>query len=541
MFLQTQLSFLSKKKDYCSEYIKIWGVVKYYNPSLKNYIPKLDSAFQTDIKDILAKNNRNTFNKSVEQLLKYANTSFDLKTSSKIIPRVMEMQDSINGWIFLDRNLTSRNQKEILRLIHANRDSINPFVKNNPDNNGAVFTNEKSYISLFPSTELRLLALARYWNVINYFFPYKPLMTVDWSSTLNSFTKELIDCKNELAFHQIIVRLCALINDGHGTVSSYPMEKHYGFSQLPIIISYIDNKLLVTKIHKTALNLPFKFGDILLKVNQKTFEEFYKEDSIYIRGTNINRKKNISANNFISSNEGKISEVQIMRNDSVIDFLVPSLSISSISDKQFSEYKPTLDSCIGENYIYVDISKIDSTDFERLILLHNKPYIIVDLRSYPNWMLNQIADLFASTKTPFAGYYFPDISNPGLFTTPILLYLNPKRTDNKAKYKQIILLVNYTTLSSGEFLCMAFQALPNVITVGNQTAGADGNVTQILLPGNIVAKFSGLGIQYPNGMKSQQDGVKIDLYYANKGSGISSGIDEELAFILNTLIEKGKN
>ena len=41
---------------------------------------------------------------------------------------------------------------------------------------------------------------------------------------------------------------------------------------------------------------------------------------------------------------------------------------------------------------------------------------------------------------------------------------------------KIILLVNEKTLSRAEFTAMALQTADNVITVGSQTAGADGDV-----------------------------------------------------------------
>ena len=36
----------------------------------------------------------------------------------------------------------------------------------------------------FPTAEYRLLALFRFWNVINYFFPYKNLIGDSWETVL---------------------------------------------------------------------------------------------------------------------------------------------------------------------------------------------------------------------------------------------------------------------------------------------------------------------------------------------------------------------
>ena len=67
----------------------------------------------------------------------------------------------------------------------------------------------------------------------------------------------------------------------------------------------------------------------------------------------------------------------------------------------------------------------------------NKPYIIIDIRAYPNWVLNQIDELFSSHKTPFASYYRADLSCPGRFNSPTTVYLNPVESDNKVHYKKM--------------------------------------------------------------------------------------------------------
>ncbi len=540
--MSTSVSIVAENKNFCAEYIKIWGIVKYYTPYESNIIPKLDSVFLGGIKAILCFNERTTFNKSVKELMKYSNRSLKSKPIYETNPEKTKYTDSLNGWIKTDKNLTNLNRKKLIQISRVVRDTISIFIKNNNDNFCAEFTNEKRYITLYPPVEVRLLALARYWNAINFFFPYKSQISVNWDSTLNDFSNELISCDSELNFHMTILKLCTLIRDGHGSVSSYPIEKYYGYYQLPFMVNYVNDQIIITKIHKSAMNSGIKFGDAILKINNKSFQEFYLKDSILIWGSNSKRKKNISANNFIKSRNEQINEVQIKRNDSIININFKSISTLSVIKSELFEYVSKPNFSVGDNYIYIDLNQIDSMDFEKLIRLHNKPYIIIDIRAYPNWVLNQIDELFSSHKTPFASYYRADLSCPGRFNSPTTVYLNPVESDNKVHYKKMILMVNYSTISRGEFLTMAFQALPNVLTFGDNTAGADGNIAQILLPGNISTNFSGLGIVYPDGQKTQQYGVKIDSFYKNTGLGIARGYDEELNFIIKSIInEKGKD
>ncbi len=75
---------------------------------------------------------------------------------------------------------------------------------------------------------------------------------------------------------------------------------------------------------------------------------------------------------------------------------------------------------------------------------------------------------------------------------------------------------------------MAFQSAPNVTVIGDTTAGADGNVSPINLPGGVFTYFSGIGIYYPDGEDTQRRGVKIDVPVKPTIKAIKEGKDELL-------------
>jgi C-terminal processing protease CtpA/Prc len=64
--------------------------------------------------------------------------------------------------------------------------------------------------------------------------------------------------------------------------------------------------------------------------------------------------------------------------------------------------------------------------------------------------------------------------------------------------------------------------------VGSQTAGADGNVTQVAIPGGYEAWFSGLGILYPDGGQTQRKGIRVDVEVKPTMEGLKAGKDEVL-------------
>jgi carboxyl-terminal processing protease len=60
----------------------------------------------------------------------------------------------------------------------------------------------------------------------------------------------------------------------------------------------------------------------------------------------------------------------------------------------------------------------------------------------------------------------------------------------------VIILADERCQSQGEYSVMALQTIPNSVTIGSQTAGADGAVSYIPMGGQLGITYSGYGIYY---------------------------------------------
>lgn len=100
---------------------------------------------------------------------------------------------------------------------------------------------------------------------------------------------------------------------------------------------------------------------------------------------------------------------------------------------------------------------------------------------------------------------------------------------------KLAVLVNENTQSSAEYTSMAFKATPNCVIIGSTTAGADGNVSRILLPGGLSTMISGIGIYYPNKVNTQRAGIVPDVVVNPTIEGIKKGKDEVLEKALEIL------
>ncbi len=161
--------------------------------------------------------------------------------------------------------------------------------------------------------------------------------------------------------------------------------------------------------------------------------------------------------------------------------------------------------------------------------LQSKAAIIFDFRNYPSTSV-PYSDFFnniADQNRLFVQLTIPDIYYPGVLNS---IHLNTfgNNAPSKTYPGKIIVLVNEETQSAAEYSTMALQSLPNVKTVGSQTAGADGNISKLTLPGNFFTYFSTLKVLYPDGYSAQRNGIRLDRTVTRTVIGVRNGADEIL-------------
>jgi C-terminal processing protease CtpA/Prc len=103
--------------------------------------------------------------------------------------------------------------------------------------------------------------------------------------------------------------------------------------------------------------------------------------------------------------------------------------------------------------------------------------------------------------------------------------LKPSSTPYPGK---IVILIDEVSQSQAEYTTMAFRAGRGARVVGSTTAGADGNVSAIPLPGGMRSMISGIGVFYPDKRPTQRIGIIPDVEVRPTIPGIRAGRDEVL-------------
>ena len=126
----------------------------------------------------------------------------------------------------------------------------------------------------------------------------------------------------------------------------------------------------------------------------------------------------------------------------------------------------------------------------------------------------------------FVKFTNTSVENPGYFSfrdgSKVGSYL---RRNYEGK---LTILINEETQSQAEYTTMALRVAPGAVVIGSQTAGADGNVSRIDLPGGVRTMISGIGVYYPDGTETQRIGIVPDIELKPGIEALRNGEDELL-------------
>jgi len=268
-----------------------------------------------------------------------------------------------------------------------------------------------------------------------------------------------------------------------------------------------------------------------LKIDDLEIQKETEKKSKYIAGSNANIKIRQTYNEILLGKNSALI-LTIERNNQIEKIKVNRYNFDDF--KYWDNPTAIKTKSINEKIGYVNMASIKGADVSNIFKsFKNKKTIIIDLRNYPASIYKLLSKYLNSEKRDFSKVYSPNMDYPGKFRYKENLQTGIK---NKNNFKgKVILLVNDESISKSEFTAMAIQTADNVITIGNQTAGADGNIVVFEYIGGYKTAISGLGIMYPDKTETQRKGVKIDIEIKPTIEGLKQGRDE----ILEKAIELG--
>ena len=497
---------------------KVWGFVKYHHPEVAKGNLNWDYELFRIMKKIDAPDFKN-------ELVQWIGKLGEFKSNqNEVLPIDNVKLMPTTNWI-KDKAFCSENLSSILIKLNTTQIDKNHFVDFYRGVKNPNFENELAYSKMkWDDKGYRLLSLFRYWNIIEYYFPNKHLIDKNWDSILKEFIPKIIEGNDELSYKLTLVELIGNIQDTHANVwgRDDALLRFFGEKTVPVQIKYIENKFVVVKLYNEFKpNQKLKVGDVILKVNGVDVKDYVAKNKKYFPASNEPTQFRDMSSKLLLTNNEKISVTYQSGNE------VFTEEFETIDDKYWPDTTPASKELTNEiGYIYpASLKKGEINDIMKSF--ENKKGIVLDFRCYPSdFILFSLGKLLMPESKDFVKFSNSSVDHPGLFeyskTTDV-----GSRNSNYYKGK-VVILINEETQSSAEYHVMALRLAPKATVLGSTTAGADGNVSRLFLPGSVMTMISGIGVYYPDGTETQRIGIVPDLKMEPTIEGIKAGKDELL-------------
>ncbi|AKP51211.1 S41 family peptidase [Cyclobacterium amurskyense] len=532
------LSVLTAEKTDDLELLgRVWGFLKYHHPEIAKGNYNWDYELFRFLPSYIEAKNEADRNKLIidwiDSLNPLTNCTDCIPTDENAI-----LKPDLT-WI---QNQDSALKDKLLSVYNNRSQGRHYYIQMTPSVGNPDFINENSYENMpYPDDGFRLLSLFRYWNMINYFFPYKHLMDSDWNIKLKEYIPVFLDTENELEYELAALQLIGDIQDTHANIwgGGDKINAWKGSNFPPVNLRFIEDKLVVADFYNEEHieNTGLKVGDIITKINGRPIKEIVNEKSKYYPASNeAARLRNISID-ILRSNDDEvkidfISEGAKENATSLKLYPKDSLDYFTWFRKNYNKSYRKLENDIG----YVTLATIKQEDIENIKKdFKNSKGIIIDIRNYPSTFVPfSLGSFFVSSSTPFVKFTIGNINNPGEFSFTKNLEIPSTGKSYKGK---LVVLINEFSQSQAEYTAMAFRAGDNTTVIGSTTAGADGNVSSLFLPGGLKTMISGIGVYYPNREETQRIGIVPDIEVKPTIEGIKAGRDELLERAIEIISE----
>lgn len=507
---------------------KIWGFLKYYHPEVAkgNYnwdyelfrvLPQIVNARDKKERNIL-------LNQWIDRYGEIKETKNYSIADSSMYSHVIDLDWINDKEIFDDKIIAKLN-----RIRSAKRYKKHYYIQEYTWSININKSREPQYLDIsWEDQGFRLLTLFKFWNAMEYNFPFVEITDQPWSSLLKKFIPRFAESGNKKDYERLLLELFACINDSHAqfmSSSDLLSASWADYSTLPVQLAYTFDQQVVVK--SSSID-ELKKGDVILKIDNEDINSIFKQKSRYIRASTSPSMIYICINQLLATMNQKIM-VTYMRSGEEKEIIINAApyrgkrpSTPLLDNNYVEDYKLAL-----QNIAYVNMNTMQSDSIADFIAKNQSAKgIIIDMRFHLGQQFG-VNDALIKWLVPKEVVYLwssvNDKLNPGNFIRNDKIVTgtnNPNHFTGK-----VAILVNEAVMSVGEVRSMIYRNAINSKIIGTTTTGAVGPCGELNLPIGIRFSYSANGMYYPDWEPFQRKGVKIDIPIRETVEDIRDGKD----------------
>lgn len=518
---------------------KVWGFVKYHHPQVTEGHHHFDYELFRVVPKVLAASDRAAANRAMLEWIRGLGEVTACDPCASLPEENLYLRPHLD-WIKAEPRLGA-GLSQALQNTYRNRPAKNAqfYVSFVQGVGNPVFENEPAYGRIhLPDAGYQILALFRYWNMVEYWFPDRNVIGEDWDAVLTEFLPRIALAKTRDQYQLEMMQLIARVHDTHANLwSSLAVRPPVGACQLPVDIRFVEGQAVVASYLNAELGKAtgLQPGDVIEQLDGADVSKLVKDWTPYYAASNDPTRLRDIGRSMTHGDCAKPIALGVRRGSETLALKADRLTMKQIGPLPFShDLAGDTFRLLSKDVAYLKLSTVKAADVPRYIdSAAGTKGMVIDIRNYPSeFVVFALGQLLVDKPSQFVSFTRGDPANPGAFHFRPPISLQPRQPHYAGK---VVILVDEISQSQAEYTTMAFRSAGAAV-VGSTTAGADGNVSQIPLPGGLNTMFSGLGVFYPDQRPTQRVGILPDLEVKPTIEGIRAGRDEVLEAAIRRIL-----
>lgn len=377
----------------------------------------------------------------------------------------------------------------------------------------------------------RLAMTARAWNVFRHFYPYWDVVgTRDWAGELPGALAAAAEAADDGALHAAISEMLARAEDGH----TWLVGTDRPSGALPFRARWVEGRFVVVAAARGAAARP---GDAVLSIGGEPIDQIAQRALARVGASTDAYRGDRAAYTIATQGVESVTSLEIERGGEHETVDVERIGVGDWF--ALREDRPAQGAEVAPGIVYIDLTGGIGWDavephIERLA---NAEGVVFDVRGYPGDAATMLMRHCAQEPLRSAIWRIPIYRAPDQRGVEyeergrwLLGPLEPRITG------RVAWLTDERALSYAESCMAIVEAYGLGEIVGSMTAGTNGNVNRIGLPGGWSLSWTGMRVVKHDGQTVHQGvGVAPTVPVEPTIAGIAAGRDEVLERAIEAL------
>jgi C-terminal processing protease CtpA/Prc len=369
----------------------------------------------------------------------------------------------------------------------------------------------------------RLAAVATGWNVLQHFYPYFDVVDADWAAELPRALRTAATDAGECPFLSTLRRMVAALDDGHGTAAHGCFA---GQRPAPLVVESVEGRPTVVGVAPGTQGV--RPGDVVLRVDGAPADSILRAWGELTSAATPQWRTYVTHHLRLLAGRDSLLRVTVQRPDGdtatvTLRRLAPPATAAEEKPEPVAQVRPGI--------WYVDLDRVTTEQFQAALPeLERAAGLVFDLRGYPTrldshiFFSHLIRDLRTSAQWTIGVATRPDRADvrfdrrTGWTLMPAAPYLGAPR----------VFITDGRAISYAESVMGIVEAYRLGEIVGGATAGTNGNINPLLLPGGYRIVWTGMRVLKHDGSRHHGVGVLPTVPVERTRAAVAAGRDELL-------------